>query len=71
MKAPYAAATALLVAILAAPALVLMGAFSLRLLLGVETYRDSGAWVGVVGGAVLAAVAVGALAYRRLVANKG
>lgn len=71
MKAPYAAAIALLVAILAAPVLVLMGAFTLRLLLGVETYRDSGAWVGVVGGAVLAAVAVGALAYRGLVANKG
>ncbi|HEV2809015.1 MAG TPA: hypothetical protein VGV93_01285 [Acidimicrobiales bacterium] len=70
MKAPYAAAIALLVAILAAPVLVLMGAFCLRLLLGVETYRDSGAWVGVVGGAVLAAVVVGALAYRRLVANK-
>ncbi len=71
VKAPFAAAIALLVAILVAPVLIFMGAFSLRLLLGVETYRDSGAWVGVVGGAALAAVAVGALAYRGLVADKG
>ena len=60
----------MLVAILAAPVLTFMGAFSLRLLLGVETYRDSGAWVGVVIGAALAAVAVGVLAYRGLVTNK-
>ena len=67
VKAPYAAAISLLVAILAGPVLVFLGAFSLRLLVGVEAYRDSGAWVGVVGGAALAAVAVGALAYRGLV----
>ncbi len=71
VKPPFAAAIALLVAILVAPVLIFMGAFSLRLLLGVETYRDSGAWVGVVGGGALAAVAVGALAYRGLVADKG
>ena len=70
MKAPFAAATALLVAILAGPVLVLVGAFSLRLLLGVETYRDSGAPVGVIVGAALGAVAVGVLAYRGLVTKK-
>ena len=71
MKAPFAAATALLVAILAGPVLALLGAFSLRLLLGVETYRESEAWVGVIVGAALGAVAVGVLAYRGLVRNKG
>ncbi len=71
MKAPFAAAIALLVAILAGPVLVLLGAFSLRLLLGVETYRESEAWVGVIVGAALGAVAVGVLAYRGLVTNKG
>ena len=71
MKAPYAAAIALLIAILVAPVQVFMGVFSFRLLLSVETYRESGALVGIVAGAALAAAAAGALAYRGLVANKG
>lgn len=69
MKAPLAAAIAVVIAVVAAPVLVLVGAFSLRLLLGVENYRDSAAWLGVVVAAVVAAGVVGVLAYRGLVTN--
>jgi uncharacterized membrane protein YdbT with pleckstrin-like domain len=69
VRAPLAASIAVIAAILAAPVLVFVGAFSLRLVLGVETYRDSGAWVGVVVGALAAVVVLGVLFFRGLVAK--
>jgi hypothetical protein len=56
-----AAALSALLFLVATPILTLLGAFMLRMALGVGTYRSSGVWVGVVIGApvisaVLAAV---------------
>lgn len=71
MKAPLAALTAVVVVVVTAFLLTLLGAFSLRLLLGVATYRDSGAWRGVVAAALVAAVVMGVLSFRGLVAKRG
>jgi hypothetical protein len=70
MNAPLAALIAVVVVVMTAPLLVLLGAFSLRLTIGVATYRDSGAWMVVVAAAIVAAIVLGVLCFRGLVAKK-
>lgn len=70
MKTAGAVLIAALVFVFGALLLLLVGAFSLRSLLGVATYRSSGArWIVLIGAPVGAAV-LSALSFRRVASTK-
>lgn len=64
MRVLAAAVAAVAIFALSALLLMLVGAFTLRLLLGAATYRSSGAWVFVIIIAALAAATVSLTAFR-------
>lgn len=71
MSNASAAALAVVAWAIGTLSLMLIGAFTLRVTLGVERYRDSGLPVVVIGGSLVAGVALGIVTFRRLRNMKG